>query len=132
MAFETTGYSGEEADGFAADLANARLESARRQTGNSSLTEEEFEHSDIKLEESFPVLDAKVSGAKLLKGKGMVGMLNTIWLIITAMCFGGVMEACGLLKRITDPLVGFAQSDGSLVATTAGSCLFVNATASDQ
>ena len=42
------------------------------------------------------------------------------------------MEATGLLKRITDPLVGFAQSNGLLVATTAGSSLFVNATASDQ
>jgi NhaC family Na+:H+ antiporter len=62
----------------------------------------------------------------------MDGMLNTIWLIITAMCFGGVMEACGLLKRITDPLIGMAQSTGSLIATTAGSCIFVNATASDQ
>ena len=69
---------------------------------------------------------------KLLTGKGMEGMLNTIWLIITAMCFGGIMEACGFLRRITEPLVKFAKSDGSLVATTAGSCMFVNATASDQ
>ena len=68
----------------------------------------------------------------LLKGKGMTGMLNTIWLIITAMCFGGVMEACGFLRRITEPLVKLAKTDGSLVATTAGSCMFVNATASDQ
>lgn len=70
--------------------------------------------------------------AKLLKSKGMAGMLNTVWLIVTAMCFGGVMEACGLLKRITDPLVEFAKSTGSLVATTAASCLFLNFTASDQ
>lgn len=70
--------------------------------------------------------------ADLLTGKGMNGMLNTIWLIVTAMCFGGVMEACGLLKRITDPLVAFAQSTGALFATTAGSCIFVNLTASDQ
>lgn len=69
---------------------------------------------------------------KLLTGKGMEGMLNTIWLIITAMCFGGIMEACGFLRRITEPLVRLAKSDGSLVATTAGSCFFVNTTASDQ
>ena len=62
----------------------------------------------------------------------MVGMLNTIWLIITAMCFGGLMEACGLLQRITQPLVDFATSTGALVSTTAGSCLFLNVTASDQ
>ena len=72
------------------------------------------------------------SAADLLKGKGMEGMLNTIWLIVTAMCFGGIMEACGFLKRITEPLVRYAKSDGSLVATTAGSCMFVNVTASDQ
>lgn len=69
---------------------------------------------------------------KLLSAKGMSGMLNTVWLIIMAMCFGGVMEACGLLKRITDPLVTMARSDGALVATTAGSCMFTNLTASDQ
>lgn len=69
---------------------------------------------------------------KLLQSKGMEGMLNTIWLIVMAMCFGGVMEACGMLKRITDPLVNMAKSDGALVATTAGSCMFTNLTASDQ
>jgi len=68
----------------------------------------------------------------LLKAKGMSGMLNTIWLILAAMCFGGVMESVGLLRRITEPLVRRAKKTGSLVATTAGSCLFVNVTASDQ
>ena len=48
------------------------------------------------------------------------------------MSFGGVMEACGLLQRITDPLVKLAKSTGSLVATTVGACLFTNFTASDQ
>ena len=132
MAFETARFSSEEVDEFDAELAAARLESARRQSNNSNLTAEEFESSEIALEESFPLLEARVSAAKLLKGKGMLGMLNTIWLILTAMSFGGVMQACGLLKRLTDPLVGLAQSTGSLIATTAGSCVFVNATASDQ
>lgn len=68
----------------------------------------------------------------LLKAKGMYGMLNTIWLILAAMCFGGVMESAGLLKRITEPLVKKAKSTGALVATTAGTCAFVNVTASDQ
>jgi NhaC family Na+:H+ antiporter len=72
------------------------------------------------------------SVASLLSAKGMIGMLNTIWLVICSMCFGGVMEACGLLKRITRPLVKLAQSTGSLVATTVGTCLFFNMTASDQ
>ena len=72
------------------------------------------------------------AAADLLSAGGMKGMLNTIWLIICAMSFGGVMEACGLLKRISDPLVELAKSTGSLIATTVGSCLFVNFTASDQ
>lgn len=63
---------------------------------------------------------------------GMQGMLNTIWLIITAMIFGGAMESAGLLVRITQALLRFAKSTGSLVATTAGACLFFNITASDQ
>jgi Na+:H+ antiporter, NhaC family len=42
------------------------------------------------------------------------------------------MEEAGLLHRITRPLVKRAKSNGSLVATTAGSCMFVNVTASDQ
>jgi len=59
-------------------------------------------------------------------------MLNTIWLIVCAMCFGGVMEAAGLLQKITKSIVVFAKSTGSLIATTAGTCIFFNATASDQ
>ncbi len=73
-----------------------------------------------------------LSAQSLLKTKGMSGMLSTIWLIFCAMCFGGAMESCGLLKRITTPLVNWAQGTASLIATTAGSCIFVNVTASDQ
>ncbi len=72
------------------------------------------------------------AGDELLKGKGMEGMLNTIWLILCAMCFGGAMEATGFLQRITQPLVDVARSTGALVATTATSCVLVNLTASDQ
>ena len=59
-------------------------------------------------------------------------MMNTIWLIVCAMAFGGVMEACGLLQRITTAVVSMAKTTGSLIATTAGTCVFFNATASDQ
>jgi len=69
---------------------------------------------------------------KLLSTNGMSGMLNTIWLIISAMIFGGVMESAGLLKRITHTIIKRVQSTGSLVASTAGTCIFFNLTASDQ
>ncbi len=68
----------------------------------------------------------------LLITHGMAGMLNTIWLILSAMVFGGVMEAAGLLVRITESIIRFAKSTGSLVATTVGTCMFFNVTASDQ
>ncbi|MCR9173278.1 MAG: Na+/H+ antiporter NhaC [bacterium] len=69
---------------------------------------------------------------KLLSSGGMYGMLNTIWLIVCAMCFGGIMEACGLLQAITKMLMRLVRSTGSLIATTTGTCLFFNTTASDQ
>ena len=69
---------------------------------------------------------------KLLATRGMSGMLNTIWLVLCAMCFGGAMEVSGLLKKITQTVMRKVESTGSLIATTAGTCVFFNATASDQ
>ena len=68
----------------------------------------------------------------LLSSGGMYGMLNTIWLIICAMIFGGIMEATGLLRRLSTPIVDMAKTNGNLVTTTAGTCIFFNLTASDQ
>ena len=69
---------------------------------------------------------------ELLATGGMAGMLNTVWLIICAMVFGGVMESAGMLARITQSIVQFAHSTGSLIASTAGTSIFFNLTASDQ
>ena len=68
----------------------------------------------------------------LLTTGGMSGMLNTVWLIICAMIFGGVMESSGLLRRITESVIKLAHNTGSLVASTVGTCMFFNVTASDQ
>ena len=68
----------------------------------------------------------------LLSTGGMFGMLNTVWLIICAMIFGGAMEATGLLRRVAEPIISYAKNTGSLIATTAGTCVFFNITASDQ
>ena len=59
-------------------------------------------------------------------------MLNTVWLIISAMIFGGSMEASGFLKIISAALLKLATGTFSLVATTVGTCGLVNITASDQ
>ena len=65
-------------------------------------------------------------------GKGMSGMLGTIWLIVCAMVFGGVMEAIGALSRISAALLSMAKSVFGLFASTVASCLALNITASDQ
>lgn len=69
---------------------------------------------------------------KLFKAKGMSGMLGTIWLIICAMVFGGVMDAIGALSRISQALLSLATTTFGLFASTVASCLALNVTASDQ
>jgi len=68
----------------------------------------------------------------LLSSGGMYGMLGTVWLIISAMIFGGVMEGTGMLRRIAESIISVVNSTGSLVASTVGTCVFFNITASDQ
>ena len=68
----------------------------------------------------------------LLNSTGMKGMLSTIWLVICAMSFGGAMQETELLKRISDPIIKHAKSNGSLIATTSGTCMFFNLTTADQ
>jgi len=69
---------------------------------------------------------------ELLSSTGMRGMLNTIWLVLSAMVFGGTMESAGLLVKITSVVIRWAQSTGSLVTTTIATSIFFNITASDQ
>ena len=68
----------------------------------------------------------------LFQSGGMEGMLGTIWLIICAMVFGGVMDAIGALSTISAALLSMAQSTFQLFASTVASCLAINITASDQ
>ncbi len=68
----------------------------------------------------------------LLSTGGMAGMLDTIWLIIIAMSFSGVMESAGLLVRIASSIISRAKSTGSLVASTVATSIFMNITASEQ
>ena len=69
---------------------------------------------------------------ELLSSGGMAGMLGTIWLILSAMVFGGVMEKAGFLKVIAGMIIKLVNSTGSLITSTVGSCVFFNITASDQ
>lgn len=79
---------------------------------------------------SVSTTDESLNG--LFSSGGMEGMLNTIWLIICAMVFGGVMEAIGALARISDGLLHLFHNIFGLFASTVFSCLALNLTASDQ
>ena len=59
-------------------------------------------------------------------------MLGTVWLILAAMSFGGVMEASGMLNRIMQSVQKLAKGFFSLVACTAGTCVVTNVSTSDQ
>jgi len=69
---------------------------------------------------------------KLFSAGGMAGMVSTIWLFFCAMFFGGVMQAIGALQKISDSLLSVAKSTFGLFASTTATCIFFNATASDQ
>ena len=68
----------------------------------------------------------------LLTRGGMESMLVTIWLIITALSFGAVLEHTGMLRRLIDAALKRAKSTGSLVTTVIMSCIGINIVAADQ
>ena len=68
----------------------------------------------------------------LVATSGMGGMLDTIWLIICAMCFGGVMYGSGMLSAISQMFLRIAQRTVSVVGSTVCSGIFFNLTTGDQ
>lgn len=68
----------------------------------------------------------------LVSTRGMSGMMNTVWLILCAMCFGGAMVASGMLTSIISVFLRFMQNTFGLVASTVVSGLFFNVCTADQ
>lgn len=68
----------------------------------------------------------------LLSTSGMSGMLGTVWLVLSAMAFGGAMEAAGFLSTITSAVISLARGTASLITSTLVACGVLNVTASDQ
>lgn len=68
----------------------------------------------------------------LVTTKGMGGMMGTIWLIICAMCFGGVMYGSDMLSSITQIFLRVTRRTVSVVSSTVGSGLFFNLVTGDQ
>jgi len=63
---------------------------------------------------------------------GMASMLETVWLIISAMAFGGVMEYTGLLARLIQPILKWAKGDRRLLVSTGLTSIGINVVAGDQ
>jgi NhaC family Na+:H+ antiporter len=69
---------------------------------------------------------------ELLTRGGMESMLNTVWLIVSAMMFGGVMEKTGMLQVMANRILGAAKGTGGLIAATLATSIGANIIASDQ
>ena len=68
----------------------------------------------------------------LVATRGMSGMMDTIWLIICAMCFGGVMYGSGMLSALSQIFLRLARRTVSVVGSTVCSGLFFNLATGDQ
>jgi NhaC family Na+:H+ antiporter len=92
------------------------IEMVAGETGNylkaSYMTVMKAVFGDVSISTGTPFID------KLFSTGGMAGMLNTVWLILMAMVFGGTMEAGGFLLKITSSLLKYVKTSTSLVATT--------------
>jgi NhaC family Na+:H+ antiporter len=73
-----------------------------------------------------PMLD------NLMSRGGMESMLNTVWLIIAALAFGGVVEKAGVLERLISPVIAAARSVGALVTALVASVIATNVATADQ
>lgn len=69
---------------------------------------------------------------KLVATRGMSGMMNTIWLILCSMCFGGAMQASGMLNAITNVIIRWMRTTFSTVAATVSTSIMLNGATADQ
>ena len=68
----------------------------------------------------------------LLSKGGMSSMLNTVWLIITGLGFGGILEVTGILTFVINFALKGIRGAGSLISTTIAACFATNALTADQ
>jgi NhaC family Na+:H+ antiporter len=69
---------------------------------------------------------------ELTESSGMAGMLNTVWLIICAMVFGGIMKACRMIESVTQFFMRMIRGRTSMVSMTVASGTFFNLVLADQ
>ncbi len=70
--------------------------------------------------------------SKLLDKGGLASMLNTIFLIMTAMTFGGMLDSTGILRQLLDQVLRRVKRTGDLILATVGGGLITNVLAADQ
>ena len=68
----------------------------------------------------------------LVTSRGMLGMLNTVYLIICAMCFGACMRASGMIADLSRILAPLTRTRTGLVASTVFTGTALNGIVSDQ
>lgn len=68
----------------------------------------------------------------LFSAGGMQGMLGTVWLIVCAMVFGGVLQAIGALEKLSNVILSVTKGITGLIASTVGITILTNVSASDQ
>ena len=83
-------------------------------------------YNTVSLETGHPEVDG------LLVTRGMVGMLNTVFLILCAMCFGACMQASGMIARLARLLDPLTRTRTGLVASTVVTGTALNGIVSDQ
>lgn len=69
---------------------------------------------------------------QLVASKGMLGMLNTVYLIICAMCFGAALKASGMLRHLASMILPLTKRRTSLVTSTVVTGTVLNGIVSDQ
>ncbi len=100
--------------------------------GGDPYVESSIRAAFLSASSGFTAKDATKEMADLLNRGGMASMLSTVWLILSAMFFGGVLQGAGMLQRIAAAVLFMARTTGLLIHATIKSCFFVNLTASDQ
>ncbi len=120
---------------FQQELMSDLIKIAAGETGDASLNVKSIYQlsmqtitGDLYIETGNAVLDDR----QLFSSGGMAGMLNTIFLIVSAMIFGGAMQAIGALEKLSYELLRVAKGVFGLFASTVASCIGLNVLASDQ
>ena len=86
----------------------------------------EMIYNSVSLETGVPDVN------KLVATRGMLGMLNTVYLIICAMCFGAAMQASGMIADLSRVLQPLTRTRAGLVGSTVATGTLLNGIVSDQ